>query len=85
MTGVDMTEPQLAVARAHAAEWAATLGYKAPNMRFVSGRIEALGQAGIADGSVDLVISNWCVAFSQRSRRCMLALMHAPFVAAWST
>jgi hypothetical protein len=60
VTGVDMTEQQLSVARGHAAEWATTLGYKAPKMRFVSGRIEALGEVGIADSSVDLVISNWC-------------------------
>ena len=46
-----MTEAQLAVARAHAAEWAAHLGYAEPNMRFVAGRMEALGEAGIAGAS----------------------------------
>ena len=87
VTGVDMTENQLAVARLHAAEWATTLGYKAPNMRFVSGRIEALGEAGIADGSVDLVISNWCftaalgMAFSLMLPRPLTHVLPA----AWST
>ncbi len=71
VTGVDFTEPQLAVARAHAAEWATTLGYASPNMRFVSGRIEALGEAGIADGSVDLVISN-CVVNLSADKRAVL-------------
>ena len=66
-----MTEPLLAVARAHATEWATTLGYKAPNMRFVSGRIEALGEAGIADGSIDLVISN-CVVNLSADKRAVL-------------
>lgn len=37
-----------------------TLGYAQPNMRFVEGRIEDLAAAGIADASIDLVISN-CV------------------------
>ena len=66
-----MTVQQLAVARAHAAEWAATLGYAAPNMRFVSGRIEALAEAGIADGSCDLVISN-CVVNLSADKRAVL-------------
>lgn len=37
-----------------------TLGYAQPNMRFVEGQIERLDEAGIADASVDLIISN-CV------------------------
>lgn len=37
-----------------------TLGYAQPNMRFVEGQIERLDEAGIADSSVDLIISN-CV------------------------
>ena len=48
VTGVDMTEPQLAVARKHADAWATHLGYPAPNMRFVQGRMEDLREAGIA-------------------------------------
>lgn len=58
--GVDMTEEQLSVADNTEAWHAARFGYAKPNTRFVSGRIEDLAAAGIADGSVDVVISN-CV------------------------
>ena len=61
VTGVDMTLAQLAVANKYAADYCTkTLGYKQPNMRFVEGEIEHLDRAGLADSSIDLVISN-CV------------------------
>ena len=41
---------------------AATLGYD--NMEFLQGMIEFIGEAGVADGSVDLVISNCVVNLS---------------------
>lgn len=40
VTGVDMTDEQLEVARKHVDEYAKTLGYAKPNMRFVKGFIE---------------------------------------------
>ena len=39
-----------------------TLGYAAPNLRFVEGQIEDLASAGIRDESIDLVISNCVVS-----------------------
>lgn len=56
--GVDMTEEQLDVARRHRAWHAERYGYA--NVEFRSGYIEDLASAGIADASVDLVVSN-CV------------------------
>lgn len=56
--GVDMTDEQLAVARRHQAWHAARLGYA--NVDFRTGYIEDLATAGIADASIDLVVSN-CV------------------------
>lgn len=56
--GLDMTEEQLAVARATQAWHAEQFGYA--NTDFRQGYIEDLAGAGIADASVDLVISN-CV------------------------
>jgi hypothetical protein len=41
---------------------AATLGYD--NMEFLQGMIEFIGEAGVKDGSVDLVISNCVVNLS---------------------
>lgn len=60
--GVDMTPEQLAVARAHQ-DWHATrFGYA--NTEFHEGFIEEL--AGIADATVDLVVSNCVVNLSPR-------------------
>lgn len=56
--GVDMTEEQLAVARRHLGWHEREFGYG--NVEFRHGYIEDLAAAGIADGSVDLVVSN-CV------------------------
>lgn len=58
--GVDMTDEQLAVARAHVDWHTQRYGYAAPNVRFEKGLIEDLSTVGVADGSVDVVVSN-CV------------------------
>lgn len=58
--GVDMTEEQLDVARRHIDAHTITFGYAKPNVEFRHGYIEDLQSAGIADNSVDLVVSN-CV------------------------
>lgn len=56
--GLDMTDEQLAVARRHQDFHAGRFGWR--NTEFRQGYIEHLDAAGIADASVDLVISN-CV------------------------
>ena len=58
--GVDMTEEQLDVARRHVAFHTESFGYSQPNVEFRHGYIEDLQAAGLADHSVDLVVSN-CV------------------------
>ncbi len=58
VVGVDMTPEQLAVARAHQAHHAQLFGFD--NVTFLEGEIEALGTLGLAEGSVDVVVSN-CV------------------------
>ncbi|QIL74609.1 methyltransferase domain-containing protein [Hymenobacter sp. HDW8] len=58
--GVDMTEEQLAVARRHVAAHTTRFGYTQPNVEFRHGYIEDLSSAGLADNSIDLVVSN-CV------------------------
>lgn len=47
------------------------LGYAASNMRFVEGHIEFLDKAGIADESLDLVISNCVVNLSPDKPRVL--------------
>jgi arsenite methyltransferase len=47
VTGIDMTENQLSVARKHVPEFTKRMGYPKPNLRFVQGYIECLKEAGI--------------------------------------
>lgn len=58
--GIDMTDEQLQVARAHETQQASRFGYGAPNTHFLHGFLEELAGAGIENESVDVVISN-CV------------------------
>ena len=60
VVGVDMTEEQLDVARRHVGFHTELFGYAQPNVEFRHGYIEDLAAAGLADASVDLVVSN-CV------------------------
>lgn len=62
--GVDMTDEQLAVARRHRDYHAQKFGYRQSNVRLVQAYIEDLASAGIADGSVDVVISNCVINLS---------------------
>ena len=69
VTGVDMTQEQLDVAVKYVDEFCVgVLGYPESNMRFVKGEIEDLKGAGIADGSVDVIISNCVVNLSPNKR-----------------
>jgi ubiquinone/menaquinone biosynthesis C-methylase UbiE len=58
--GVDMTAEQLAVGIRHQAWQAERYGYTQSNVKFVEGTIEHLDDCGIADASIDVVVSN-CV------------------------
>lgn len=58
--GIDMTPEQLDVARRHQDWHAQRYGYRRSNVEFREGLIEDLAAAGVADGSVDVVVSN-CV------------------------
>ena len=62
--GVDMTDEQLAVSRRHRDYHAQKFGYRQSNVRLVQAYIEDLASAGIADGSVDVVISNCVINLS---------------------
>jgi arsenite methyltransferase len=62
--GVDMTGEQLEVARRHVAAQTQKWGYSTPNVEFREGFIEDLKSAGIADNSVDIVVSNCVINLS---------------------
>jgi arsenite methyltransferase len=62
--GVDMTDEQLALARAHVGYHTDTFGYAQPNVEFRQGFIEDLAEIGIDDDSVDVVVSNCVINLS---------------------
>lgn len=71
VTGVDMTEEQLELARKHVDAFTQVLGYQQPNMRFVKGHIEYLDKAGIESESIDIIISNCVVNLSPDKTRVL--------------
>lgn len=71
VTGVDMTEEQLQVARAHVDEYAKALDYSKSNLSFVKGYIEFLNKAGIQPETKDLVISNCVINLSPDKPRVL--------------
>jgi arsenite methyltransferase len=60
VVGVDATDEQLAVARAHSEWHRVRFAYARSNVEFVEGDIEALDTLGFADASFDVIVSN-CV------------------------
>jgi ubiquinone/menaquinone biosynthesis C-methylase UbiE len=64
VTGIDMTEEQLSVANKHIGWHMDKFGFNEPNIEFKHGYIEDLKTAGIADNSMDLVVSNCVINLS---------------------
>ncbi len=62
VVGVDMTDEQLAVARAHQAHHAQVFGFD--NVTFLQGYIERLDELGLEPGSFDVIVSNCVVNLS---------------------
>ena len=69
VVGVDMTGEQLDVAVRHRDAQMARFGYSRANVEFHHGQIEDLASFGIADESVDLVISNCVINLSPEKER----------------
>ncbi|XP_013410490.1 arsenite methyltransferase [Lingula anatina] len=64
VTGVDMTDEQLEVARKYVTYHAEKFGYEKPNVAFVQGYIEKLLELGIPEGTFDIIVSNCVVNLS---------------------
>ena len=67
--GVDMTAEQLDVANRTIAYHTERFGYRTPNVRFLQGYIEDLASLGLADASVDVVVSNCVINLSPDKQR----------------
>ncbi len=73
--GIDMTNEQLAVARKHLDYHTQKYGYSKPNIEFKQGYIEDLEGAGIATGSIDVVVSNCVLNLSPAKNRVFGEIM----------
>ncbi|XP_015239796.1 PREDICTED: arsenite methyltransferase [Cyprinodon variegatus] len=71
VTGIDMTEAQLELARKYMDYHMKEFGYKEPNVRFVQGYIEALVEAGLEKNSFDIIISNCVVNLSPDKKKVL--------------
>lgn len=73
--GIDMTEQQLAVAKRHCDWHAERYGYARSNVEFVHGYIEDLATAGIADNSIDVVVSNCVINLSPNKQQVLSEIL----------
>lgn len=64
VVGVDMTDEQLTVARAHVDWHMERFGHASTNVRFLHGYIEKLGGLGLQPGSFDVIVSNCVINLS---------------------
>ncbi|XP_036970866.1 arsenite methyltransferase [Acanthopagrus latus] len=71
VTGIDMTEDQLEVARKHVDYHMKEFGFKETNVNFVQGLIEGLTEAGLENNSFDIIISNCVVNLSPDKKRVL--------------
>uniref|UniRef100_A0A674I8E7 Arsenite methyltransferase n=1 Tax=Terrapene triunguis TaxID=2587831 RepID=A0A674I8E7_9SAUR len=68
VTGIDMTDAQVEVAKKHVDYHMKKFGYQVPNVDFIHGYMEKLGDAGLKDESYDIVISNGVINLSPDKR-----------------
>ncbi|XP_060069541.1 arsenite methyltransferase-like isoform X2 [Ylistrum balloti] len=71
VTGVDMTDEQLDVAREYIGYHTKKFGYTKPNIDFVKGYIEKLSEAGLPSNNYDIIVSN-CVVNLSPDKRAVL-------------
>jgi len=64
VVGVDMTDEQLATAQAHIDWHMRRFGYARPNVRFLKGYIEKLGELRLEPASFDVIVSNCVINLS---------------------
>jgi SAM-dependent methyltransferase len=64
VVGVDMTDEQLATAKCHIDWHMRQFGFAKPNVKFLKGYIEKLGQLGLEPESFDVIVSNCVINLS---------------------
>lgn len=72
VTGIDMTDEQIEVARRFIDYHTETFGYDKPNVNFVQGYIERLTEAGLQENYFDIIVSN-CVVNLSPDKKAVLS------------
>ncbi|MGH8165380.1 MAG: methyltransferase domain-containing protein, partial [Rhodanobacteraceae bacterium] len=75
VTGVDMTPQQMEVARRHREFHARAFGHARSNVEFLLGDLSDLGTLGIAEASVDVVVSNCVLNLVPDKRRAFAEVL----------
>jgi arsenite methyltransferase len=75
IVGIDMTDEQLATARSLIDWHTEKFGYGKPNVRFLEGYIERLGEIGLEPSSFDVIVSN-CVVNLAFDKPAVLGGVH---------
>ncbi len=73
--GIDMTEEQLAIANKYRDWHAERYSYEQSNVEFKQGYIEDLATAGIADNSIDIVVSNCVINLSPDKKQVLSEIL----------
>ncbi|MEZ4815556.1 MAG: methyltransferase domain-containing protein [Bdellovibrionota bacterium] len=73
--GIDMTDEQLSVAKAHLSYHEKAFGLESGSISFRKGFIEDLITADIADNSVDVVVSNCVINLSPNKKKVFQEIM----------
>ncbi|XP_028856904.1 arsenite methyltransferase [Denticeps clupeoides] len=68
VTGLDMTEELVCASQKLVAHHQEKFGYEKPNVAFVQGYMEKLGEAGLRDDSMDIVVSNCVICLCPNKR-----------------
>ncbi|XP_028936544.1 arsenite methyltransferase isoform X2 [Ornithorhynchus anatinus] len=71
VTGVDMTKAQVEVAKKYIDYHMKKYGFQTPNVNFIHGYIEKLGEAGIKDESYDIIVSNCVINLVPNKRQVL--------------
>jgi len=71
VTGMDMTDEQLEVARKFSDYHAKQFGYSAPNTDFVKGYMEQLTDAGLQESTYDVIVSNCVINLSPDKKKVL--------------
>lgn len=72
VTGIDMTDEQIAIANKYIDYHTKLFGYDKPNIDFVQGYIERLTEAGLKDNCFDIIVSN-CVVNLSPDKKAVLS------------